>query len=254
MTNTWNKKNFYQWLIGFMDAEGNFQTTKVKRVNTKGDITHYTLQYSVHLSLHIRDRILIEYIQKRLDKKGIIYYYEKRNDVHLSIAKNKDIIWLIENLFDRYNLLTKHQLTRLEQIKFGLRNNIKRINNLDEFVNVKVDDVIPDLKNIELQFWENWLGGFINGEASFSYASKGTNKKIPRFFLEHTDEKIMYYIRDYFQFGPNVFIRTRDIRQTTYSLNITSKKDLISLVTYLDSKDVLLGYKKYQYENWKKRI
>lgn len=88
MITNWSKEKFYQWLIGFVDAEGNFQTTKVKRVNNKGIITHYTLQYYFHLSLHIRDKTLIELIKKRLDNKGNIYYYIKRKDVHLSIAKN----------------------------------------------------------------------------------------------------------------------------------------------------------------------
>ena len=80
---------FLQWFIGFIDAEGNFQTTKVKRINIQGNITHYTLQYSFHLSIHIRDTNLIKHIKKMLNNKGNIFYYEKRNEVHYSIAKKR---------------------------------------------------------------------------------------------------------------------------------------------------------------------
>lgn len=31
--------NFIAWFIGFCDAEGNFQTTKVKRINKAGKLT-----------------------------------------------------------------------------------------------------------------------------------------------------------------------------------------------------------------------
>ena len=93
------KNEFIQWFLGFVDAEGNFQTTKVKRVNKEGIISHYTLQYSFHLSLHIRDKELIQDIKKMLDNIGIIYEYPNRNEVHYSIAKRQELIWIINNIF-----------------------------------------------------------------------------------------------------------------------------------------------------------
>lgn len=255
--NYWSKDKFYSWLIGFIDAEGNFQTTKVKRTNKKGIITHYTLQYSFHLSLHIRDKILIEQIKILLDNRGSIFIYETRTEVRLAFVKKEDLRWLLVNVLTKYNLLTKHQLMRLEQLRFGLKNNINRIENLDDFNTIKVFDQSfdqsPDLMNINKQYWIYWLGGFINGEASFTFVTKKT-KKIPRFFIEHTDDRIIYYIKDYFKFGPKVLVRTRDSRKTTYLLNITSKQDINSLINFLENNDILLGYKKYQYDIWKKEF
>jgi isocitrate lyase len=61
-------------------------------MNTKGEITHYTLQHSFHLALHIRDKELIENIQKMLGNIGLIYEYITRNEVHFSVAKQKELL------------------------------------------------------------------------------------------------------------------------------------------------------------------
>ena len=45
----------------------------MKRVNKEGIISHYTLQYSFHLALHIRDKELLNYIQTMLNNIGTIY-------------------------------------------------------------------------------------------------------------------------------------------------------------------------------------
>lgn len=169
-------QKFLEWFLGFIDAEGNFQTTIVKRLDKDGNITHYTLQYSIHLSLQIRDKELLEFIKKMLNNKGIIYNYEKRKETHLSIARNEDLIWLIDNIFSKYPLLTVYQSTRLEQIKFGINNQLKRINKLEDFNNYIVKDIIPNISYYSSTYWENWLTGFINGEASFTFVTK-KNKK-----------------------------------------------------------------------------
>jgi len=52
------KTKLIQWFIGFCDAEGNFQTTLTSDLYVK---------YSFHLSLHIKELPLIEYLIKELN-------------------------------------------------------------------------------------------------------------------------------------------------------------------------------------------
>lgn len=68
-----NNKNFIAWFMGFLDAECNFQTTIVKRTNKQGIVTSLGLKYAIHLSLHLRDKELLEFIQIKINNIGKIY-------------------------------------------------------------------------------------------------------------------------------------------------------------------------------------
>jgi len=52
------KIKLIEWFIGFCDAEGNFQTTLASTLYVK---------YGFHLSLHIRELLLINYLIKELN-------------------------------------------------------------------------------------------------------------------------------------------------------------------------------------------
>jgi len=82
---------FLAWFLGFMDAEGNFQTTKVKRINTKGELTSIALKHSIHIGLHIREKPILEFIKLNLNNIGTIYNYEKKKESHLAIVKIEDL-------------------------------------------------------------------------------------------------------------------------------------------------------------------
>lgn len=62
-----------------MDAEGNFQTFPKRRNLKSGQIKYFNVGYGIHLSLHIRDLPIIEYLQKELDLPGTIYKYPHRD-------------------------------------------------------------------------------------------------------------------------------------------------------------------------------
>lgn len=67
-----------KWFIGFMDAEGNFQTFKKKRVLNSGKV-YYNIGYGIHLSLHEREFNLLTYLKKELNLPGKIYKYPHRS-------------------------------------------------------------------------------------------------------------------------------------------------------------------------------
>jgi hypothetical protein len=69
----------------------------------------------------------------------------------------------------------------------------------------------------------NYIVGFINGEASFTTVPTGTAK----FAIEHTDGNIIQMIHHHLGFSTNVYAPTqRSGRKQTYALSVTSSPDL----------------------------
>ena len=61
-------------------------------------------------------------------------------------------------------------------------------------------------------------------------------------------------IKDRLKIGPKILVRTRDTRKTTYSLQISSQKDITTIITFLDKYNNLKGNKLSQYEEWKEKF
>lgn len=217
------QENFLSWFIGFCDAEGNFQTTKFKRINNKnGELTSIGLKYSIHIGLNIRDREILELINSRFYNIGTIYDYENKKESHLAIVKIDSLKWMIENVFNHHFLLTKHQSNRFFKLKSGILNNIKSFKTELELENYfqSISIINPDLSNLKKDFLDNWFLGFLNGEVAFTF-SKKTTKKIPVINLEHTDEDVIKLIKERFNLSCNIQIRNRPGRKTTYCLYIS---------------------------------
>lgn len=260
--------NFFAWLVGFCDAEGNFQTTKFKRINKNGIVTSIGLKYSFHIGLHLRDKDLLELIQYKLNNIGKIYEYVNKEEAHLAVFKIEELKWLIENIFSKYPLLSpwprpwtrigagaraKNQRLRYEQMKIGIINNYKRLNNLEDFQTILIDPhSLTNLNDLNLKkdFLENWTCGFLNGEVSFTNTIKN-NKKNPKINLEHTDEESIELIKNILELKLKTYIRTRGQRKTTYSISINSKNDIKNTVMFLNKLNNIKGYKLVQYNNWK---
>lgn len=253
---------FYSWFIGFCDAEGNFQTTTLKRINKLGNITSIGLKYSFHMGLHLRDKNLLELIQTKLNNMGKIYIYEKKEEAHLAIYKVEELKWLIENIFSKYPLLSEYQAIRYEQLRKGVMNDLKRLDSLDDLPNILVDkekfgSPIQKLELLDMcsdAYINNWISGFLNGEVSFTYSRSGNNNKSPKINLEHTDEKVVELIKNKLSLELKTYARTRGLRKTTYTISINSNKDIKKTVKFLDNLDNLRGYKLKQYNDWKKEF
>lgn len=130
--------SFFAWLLGFIDAEGNFQTTQFKRTNKKGVVTSIVVKYSFHIGLHLRDKQLLELIKKELGDIGQIYEYPKKKECHYAIYKIQDLQWLITNIFNKYPLLTVNQVTRFEKLRKGILNK-----STIDIASVAADSVLP---------------------------------------------------------------------------------------------------------------
>lgn len=83
--------------MGFLDAEGNFQVFPKKRVNAKGEITHYGVGYHFHIGLSQRDAKLLEFIKLQFQGIGKIYPYPHKEEAHYAISRKDDVsgLWTI---------------------------------------------------------------------------------------------------------------------------------------------------------------
>ena len=105
-------------------------------------------------------------------------------------------------------MLTGHQVGRYNLLKYGLLNNIKRFENLEEynkFVSVDYTQEINVVEQFEMGSLnvDNWVIGFINGEGCFYHK----NSK-PVFCIEHTDRQGLELIKKRLSFGPNIIARS----------------------------------------------
>lgn len=260
-----NLLNFYQWFIGFSDAEGNFQMYPKKRVLKSGEIIRYNVGYAYHLSLHKRDINILKDIKDKLSNIGTVYEYVDKADSRLAINVIPGLFYLMDNVFDTYPLIVENQLVRYLLLKDGLINRIKEFKTLEQYNQYKTKCLSSIFKQIESpenrtekffksSYIDNWIVGFINGEGCFYM-----NKNKCNFFIEHTDRWALEIIKRRLSFGPSVLKRSPRYqdsgkeRKTTYLLNISSKKDIENLIMFLDNKYniPLQGNKYTQYIEWK---
>lgn len=108
------------------------------------------------------------------------------------------------------------------------------------------------------QFYEikptNWISGFITGEGSFTQNSRN-NCFI--FNIEQAEREVLDYIKCFFVFGPKVCTKKkRQNRKQTYAIQISSKKDLLCLIDFIQNKHnnssfvSICGYKRTQFLLW----
>lgn len=237
---------------------GNFQTFPKKRLNLKNNSQYYNIGYGIHLSLSIKDRDLLKQIHLNLNSIGNYYEYPHRDEVRISITKLEDIKWLIENVMDKSPLLTKHQRNKYSRLRFGVLSKFNRVENLEEyqeFLTRRFDSELSVLSNIETTdkiAFDNWMSGFINGEGSFHIHANGHLI----FYIEQVDSEVLDLIRTRLNANPKVLFRAGrgDNHKDTYSLSLSSKKDIKSLVDFFNGNNTnlipLAGNKKIQFDEW----
>ena len=260
-----NLEKWKQWFVGFTDAEGNFQVYSKTRTFKSGQISKINVGYGYHLSLHKRDLTLLKDVQSRFKGIGSIYSYTNKSDARLAVNDKTGLLYLIENVFDVFPLVTKNQSARFSLLKMGLIDNIKEFSHMKLYdlyvsnsmysVNNKLylfhtEDKVQNV--LSSSYVNNWIIGFINGEGCF-YLNK--NKR--NFCIEHTDENSLNIIKQKLCFG--VFKRApraRDVGKVikpTYRLIVSSKNYIDNLIAFLDDVNniPLQGNKYIQYCEWK---
>ena len=112
-----NLEKWIHWFLGFTDAEGNFQVYPKTRTLKSGQISKINIGYGYHLSLHKRDLALLKDIQSRLNGLGSIYQYTSKPDARLAVNDKTGLLYLMENVFDVFPLVTRNQSARYNLLK-----------------------------------------------------------------------------------------------------------------------------------------
>lgn len=126
-------KNFLFWLIGFLDAEGNFQVFPKAQKNKQGIITRYGIGVGFHLGLHIRDLAILENIKIELGNLGKIYEYNEKNEAHYAITKKEELREFISKVFKDHTIITDYQYNRFMVMKSILDKDLKSTKTIEEF-------------------------------------------------------------------------------------------------------------------------
>jgi cytochrome c oxidase subunit 3 len=222
-------KNFLQWFAGFVDAEGNFN---ISLRNLEGNrYNSYILTFQI--SLHIDDIDILNSIQKKL-KSGHISTSGSRcnyfiNDKDSLINVILPIFKFVElNSSKYYDYLIFEKAVNLVKNKLHLLPNGKQ-DIIKYYLEMKNKN--PRSKpSCDIKISNYWLGGFTDGDATFS-----TNKLIPRFkFENHVKElELFHKIREYFKCGNLIITKPRKDRPNDSALVVLEFNHIIVLKTLI---------------------
>lgn len=242
-------KNFLQWFAGFTDAEGNFN---ISLRNFK-DNKYNSLILTFQIGLHIDDLDLLKFIQKKL------------NCGHISVSGSRcnyfvnDQASLIHVILPIFNYVQLNSSKYFYYLIFEKAVNlIKNKDHLSPKGKLEIIKHYHEIKNVNLttrskddfHISDYWLGGFIDGDGSFS-----TNKHVPRLKLEnHVKElELFHKIKEYFNAGNLIITSPRKrglISNPTVVLSLNNihvlKNVIIPLFSENSSKFRLLQSKKFK--------
>jgi hypothetical protein len=173
-----NDKEFYNWFLGFTDAEGNFLILTLP--------TGFTFKFSI--GLHIDDLHVLNYIK---DKLGFGSVYAYKSNCYYNVTKKEDILKII-SIFDVYTLNSSKRLDFID-LKKAFNLYINRTELSKELTNQILD--IKNSMNIqrtnfklpEIIITKSWLLGFIEGDGSFSLSR---NTMEPAFSIKLTESQL----------------------------------------------------------------
>ena len=95
-------KEFYEWFVGFCDAESNFKIY-IRKDKRKG------INFAFKIELHIDDLKVLHFIKNKLNC-GKVNISNTRNSASFSITGTKDLITKLIPIFDKFTLNTTKYL------------------------------------------------------------------------------------------------------------------------------------------------
>lgn len=192
-------QNFLEWLAGFTDAEGNFNISLRNFKENK----YNSLLLTFQIGLHIDNLDLLKFIQAKL-KCGHISVSGSR--CNFFVNDQTSLIYVIQPIFSHVKLNSSKyfQFLIFEKAINLLRNKNHlssqgRLDIIKYYNEMKIENISPCPKvNHTICISDYWLGGFIDGDGSFS-----SNNYKPRLkFENHIKELILFQkIKEYLSAG-----------------------------------------------------
>ena len=144
------------WLVGLVEGDGWFSITQNGKY----------CKYEFGIELHERDIQMLYKIKKALGV-GTISLKKDQNKVSFRIRKKPHLKEVILPIFDKYTMISTKHLKYL-RFRLNLLNNILYYENLTDYnpTDLTLYNNVDNL--IKLDYFDNWLVGFIEAEGCFS--------------------------------------------------------------------------------------
>lgn len=191
---------FLEWLTGFVDAEGNFN---ISLRNYKSQDNKYnSLILTFQIGLHIDDLEVLKFIQKKLGCGKITI---SKNRCNFFVNDQASLINIIVPVFNLVSLKSSKYFQFL--IFEKAVNLIKNKGHLTDSGRNEIIKFYHEIKNPSIYLEASpalshlnkyWLGGFVDGDASFSAR---LNRPVFKFENHVKELPLFRVIEDYFQFG-----------------------------------------------------
>jgi len=236
-------KNFIDWLVGFTDAEGNFNISLKGLQGNKYNNLNLTYQ----ITLHINDLYVLEYIRKRLNCGSISKSGDKCN---YFVNDQKSLINVIVPIFN-YRELKSSKFFQYLNFKKAVHLLIDK-NHLTLKGRIDILQYYHDMKLINqnskardnMIIDEYWLIGFTEGDATFS-----SNKLKPKIKYENHIKELELFksILNYLKHG-NLYTSDRKSAGSVI-LEINNINILMNRIIPIFSKGMLTK-KSLDFEDW----
>ena len=222
---------FLSFLIGIIDGDGYISITKTPK--------NY-IRINLVLSLHLNDRVVLEYIKSVLNLGRLEVYPDYKSPTCKLIISKTDLQEILFPLLKKHELyfLTTTRSSQYNLAKYIIENNIVKY---DDILNLKLDNKL----NIDVPFFNNWLIGFTNAEGSFFMKSNGDGC----FQLKHSIEKNL------FEKIKSSLTKNICIEKDKYEvLSLSSKYDIQKVINFFSfaGHHPLIGQKYIRYQIWLK--
>jgi cytochrome c oxidase subunit 3 len=244
---------FLEWLSGFTDAEGNFNISLRNLNNNKYNSVILTFQ----IGLHIDDLKLLQLIK------------EKLNCGHISISGNKCNYFVNDQISLIHIILPIFNYVKLQSSKYYQFLNFEKAVNLIKnkkhlipegklemikyYNEMKTPFLSPSSQKLHIPLTINWIGGFTDGDGSFSISN---NK--PRLKYENSIKELELFkkIKEYFNLSSNNLNIVKSCKNRPNSspmvifeiTQIHMLKNFIVPIFY--KKNILLSKKLKDFNDW----
>ena len=240
---TWMKNNgedFYDWLVGFTDGDGNFYFAKTKKDSWTFSFKITQSSYNLRALYHMKNIIGVGKVT--ISEPFATYRVRDYNHIREYILP----------IFEKYPLLTSKYF---EYVKFKKAIEIQSNSTLSSaeknwyLEKLKNQEKIlrasPALENVGNQLKykrKNWLVGFVEAEGSFYLTEKSKNRLVHGFEItKKSEEALLLKIADLFEM--------KFYKKRTHYTVVTSKKDSIEKVITFFHK-TMKGMKSLEYRIW----
>ena len=195
LINEMSDKEFYEWFVGFCDAESNFGITITKDSEKVNSISR--IRFNFRIELHCLDIEVLQIIRNKLGF-GEVHPSKTRNLARFGVSDMQVMIDKLIPIFDQYNLNSTKFLDYLvfKEVLFLYKNKNKTLNK-DETDHIfklcsNLNDKRKDFNmpnNHKIKITPSWLVGFIEGEGTFTIRSPRNNTVSAEFSLELTESQ-----------------------------------------------------------------